>query len=151
MQDIITKIVENYNRQIELYNDMADLARQQLDSLEARLDGTSENTNLAQVLINRQQILGKIEELENINKSLRQRTCQKMGIEAFVLSQLKPNLKEEEYQGLQEVLKNMGNILAGIQEIDDNNQQLMNKALTTNRKRAVTADQARDAYNQNKK
>ncbi|MDD3852710.1 MAG: hypothetical protein PHD40_03555 [Syntrophomonadaceae bacterium] len=151
MQDIITKIVENYNRQIELYNDMADLARQQLDSLEARLDGTSENTNLAQVLINRQQILGKIEELENINKSLRQRTCQKMGIEAFVLSQLKPNLKEEEYQGLQEVLKNMGSILVGIQEIDDKNQQLMNRTLVSSRKRGVTDNQARNAYNQNKK
>lgn len=151
MQDIITAIVDNYNRQIELYNDMADLARQQLDILEARLNGTSENTNLAQTLINRQQLLEKIAELDIINKSLQTQTCQRMGIEAFVLSQLKPGLKEEEYQGLQEVLKNIGSILAGIQEIDDNNQQLMNKALTTNRKRAVTADQARNAYNQNKK
>ncbi|NLT21251.1 MAG: hypothetical protein GXY16_09685 [Syntrophomonadaceae bacterium] len=151
MQDIITAIVDNYNRQIELYNDMADLARQQLNILEARLNGTSENTNLAQTLINRQQLLEKIAELDTINKSLQQQACQQMGIEAFVLSRLKPGLKEDEYQSLQEVLKNMGNILAGIQEIDDNNQQLMNKALTTNRKRAVTADQARDAYNQNKK
>lgn len=151
MQDIITAIVDNYNRQIELYNDMADLARQQLNILEARLNGSSENTNLAQTLINRQQLLEKIAELDTINKSLQQQACQQMGIEAFVLSRLKPGLKEDEYQSLQEVLKNMGNILAGIQEIDDNNQQLMNKALTTNRKRAVTADQARDAYNQNKK
>jgi|GEM_PF-2462417 len=151
MQDIITAIVDNYNKQIELYNDMVNLARQQLNVLESRLNGTSENTNLAETLINRQQLLGKIEELEKINKSLQQQTCQRMGIEAFVLSQLRAGLKAEEYENLQEVLKNMGSILTRIQEIDDNNQRLMNRTLVVNRKRAITADQARNAYNQNKK
>ncbi|MGI5880078.1 MAG: flagellar export chaperone FlgN [Syntrophomonadaceae bacterium] len=151
MQDIILAVVDNYNKQIELYNEMADLARQQLNVLEARLNGTAENTNLAQILIERQQLLEKIEELEEINKSLKQRACQQMGIEAFVLSRLKPGLNEEEYDSLQEVLINVGSLLTSIQEIDDKNQRLMNRTLVVNRKRTVTADQARNAYNQNKK
>jgi len=114
-EELYAAILDNYNNQYNLYQQMADWSRQQHDLLEKN---DWEEDRLNQVLEKRKAINDEIDILSQQNRQARDEFTSSLGLDEFVLSSLEKHLETCQYQSLQEVLMSLGKLLSEISEID---------------------------------
>lgn len=146
----IDSIIENFRRQLDLYNTMYELSLNQLNALQA---GSSvQSKELKQILARRQELIKEISNLNKANISLREEVKDSLGIADFVFSQLKNNIDDRQFQFLQEVITGIEKILVLITESDNISETLMRQSLKSPNRPVPrgTKAQAVQAYNENK-
>ncbi|PKM76226.1 MAG: hypothetical protein CVU90_13340 [Firmicutes bacterium HGW-Firmicutes-15] len=126
IKELIEEILRNFYKQQELYRQMADWSRQQLDLLEQE-DWAGESLNL--LLEQRQGIIAEIDVLSKQNRQSQQQVTSSLDLDEFVLSSLEKNLEAPQYQALQDALNALGNLLAEISEMDRQSNNLIRKKL----------------------
>ncbi len=125
-KELIEEILQNFYKQQELYRQMAEWSRQQLDLLEQE-DWVGESLN--RLLEQRQGIIAEIDVLSKQNRQVQQKVTSSLGLDEFVLSSLENNLVADQYQALQDALKALSNILADISEMDRQSNNLIRKKI----------------------
>ncbi len=143
MSDIVDKIIENFAEQHQLYSQMCELARQQLDILEGQ-PAPSESERIQELLSQRQEILASIMLLNDDNKQYQVQAIEQTGIKHFVLSELKDCIEHEQFARLQSRIADLGALLESINSIDKQNQRVMETGIPSGKK--ATSIQAQKAY-----
>lgn len=148
VKGLIEEIIENFNKQQQLYVHTAAISGEQLDLLlnEQWLDKQEELNGL---LIKRQNINVEIDALNSRNKSLQKQVATQLDLQEFILSHLESQIEEEQYKSLREIVSDLGDLLARINEIDEQNHSLIKKKLGPGRVNPQTNHrQAHKAYHQ---
>lgn len=143
---LIGEIAANFQLQQELYLTIADLSAQQLALLK-KDEWLNESDALNDLLDKRKNIVKQIDQLNSHNKLLQAEVERQLGVSEFVLSKLKPKLKEEQYALLSQIVVGLGDLLADITNMDEQSQLLI-KRKTGISKTSIhsSSQQAKNAY-----
>lgn len=148
MDSNLSQITDNFGRQRDLYSIMLDLAGKQFNLLnEQGQSPGSEGVN--QVLAQRQELLEVIIKLNQENKDLQGRAVEELGLERFVLSEVRKHMDATSFSQLQSRLAELGRLLESINNMDKQNQRLMEKKtmnMPDSTLEKTTTEKARQAY-----
>lgn len=148
IKQIVNRISENFCSQKELYDNMAVLAREQMELLENN-QGVVNPAGLSEILAQRQALLNNIRQLSQENKALQEKARQELNVDKFVLTKIEGKVDGELFKTLKAVLKEMENILEYINETDKKTQYFMFKQLNHENSRPGSSNQqAQKAYQQ---
>lgn len=102
------------------------------------------------ILDRRQQIMNNIITLNETSRKLQQVVAGEIKLEAFTLSNLRDKVSLEEFQQLQSLINNLGQVLSSINEIDSQSQAIMAELKTGPAAPSLPANpvQAARAYQQ---
>lgn len=148
IQMLMEEIIDNFNKQQQLYLQINDLSGKQFDLLadEQWLDKQEE---LNELLQKRQIVNKEIDVLNSHNKFLQEQVTIQLDLSEFVLSRLESKLAEVQYKSLREAVAGLSNILAKINKTDEQNQILIKKKAGPDRANPpVNRQNAQDAYHQ---
>jgi hypothetical protein len=127
---------------------MLDLAGKQWNLLNEQ--GQSPGSDgVHQVLVQRQELLEVIVKLNLENKDLQARAVEELGLERFVLSEVRKHMDASSFGRLQSRLAELGRLLESINNMDKQNQRLMEKKTLNTPETPVektTDEKARQAY-----
>lgn len=147
-QKLMAEIIENFHKQQQLYLHIADLSCKQL-SLLSEDHWLAKQEGLNDLLKKRQTVNKEIDVLNSHNKSLQKQITEQLGLPEFVLSRLESKLEAEQYESLSDVITGLGDILAKINAIDEQNHILIKKQAGTSQvKPQSNRQQAQNAYQQ---
>ncbi|HOQ10412.1 MAG TPA: hypothetical protein PLG09_09845 [Syntrophomonadaceae bacterium] len=135
----IADIINNYKEQIDLYQLMLELARQQLELVEKKLPADN-------ILAERHRLMEEINSLNQQNHVWQEAFCQAAGIQAFNLSRIKSMVNSAEIEELSQVLKEIAHVLQQIETVDKNIQDLLNQQLSSRNRPRATLQRAQQAY-----
>ncbi|MEQ8176300.1 MAG: hypothetical protein ABRQ26_14675 [Syntrophomonadaceae bacterium] len=148
MDNDLIQITENFGRQRDLYSIMLDLAGKQWNLLNEQGQNPSSN-EVHQVLVQRQELLEVIVKLNQENKDLQSRAVEELGLERFVLSEVRKHMDATSFSRLQSRLAELGRLLDSINNMDKQNQRLMEKKTLNSPGQSLekaTSEKARQAY-----
>ena len=145
---LIEDIIDNYNKQQQLYERIAALSCAQLNLLSEE-NWLGKQDELNDLLKKRQQINEEIDILNSQNKILQEQVIRQTGISEFALSHLESQLEVVQHKSLSDVVAGLGDILANISKIDEQNHVLMKKKAGPSQiKPKTNSQQAQNAYKQ---
>lgn len=145
---LIEDIIDNYKQQQQLYERIADFSCAQLNLLSEE-NWLSKQDELNDLLKKRQLINEEIDILNSQNKIFQEQVIMQTGIPEFALSHLERQLEEVQYKSLSDVVTGLGDILANISKIDEQNHILIKKQAGTSQvKPQSNRQQAQNAYQQ---
>jgi len=145
---LIEDIIDNYNKQLQLYERIAALSCAQLNLL-SEDNWLDKQDELNDLLKKRQLINEEIDILNSQNKIFQEQVIMQTGIPEFALSHLERQLEEVQYKSLSDVVTGLGDILANISKIDEQNHILIKKKAGPSRIESRTSSQqAQNAYKQ---
>lgn len=119
---VIKEIIYNFEEQLSLYQQMAELSCSQLSCLKEPSSSTRE---LHRILDERQQLIQTVGTLNKANRHLQQVVVRESNLEEFTLSQIQEKIGTEEFKKLRTVVNRLGEILLSINESDAQSQSLM--------------------------
>lgn len=122
VKQIIREIADNFHRQLNLYERMAELSSAQLHCLEKQPVMSGE---LQDIMSQRQSLMEEISSLNEINRACQQQAVTHLNIDDFVLGKLRGSIEAHDYEQLKNVVGSLGLILEKINEMDRQNQLLM--------------------------
>jgi len=125
-EELYNQIFNNFGQQQELYVKMSDWSRQELDLLE---QDDWDGDRLNNLLEERQGIINEIDALGRLNKQLQEQVTLNLGLGEFMLSSLESHLKSQQFQALQELLRDLGQLLVHISEMDQQSHLLIKKRI----------------------
>lgn len=139
----VNNLQENLNRQIEMYQQLLAIVRQQLIAI-------GESGAMESWLAQRQNLMNQIESIQSEARSIESELAEEFGLPNFNLRGLDGNLSGEQYNPLAKSYARLGWVLSEIVAVDIEFEEAMrNKiaALTTSApKPAPSGQQAIDAY-----
>ena len=141
----IVDIMNNYRQQIELYQHMLKLARQQLKLVEDKSPSAEE------ILTERHRLMDDISSLNKQNQMWQDNFCQSMEIEAFNLSHLSKVVDVAVVKEMDQLLKDLGLVLQDIEVVDRSIQEHLNQRLSPRNRPRVTHNKAQQAYQKGSK
>jgi hypothetical protein len=145
---LINKIIDNFQKQHRLCEEMAVYAREQLEWLK-KSDKVQVTAQVMEVMVKRQKLLEDLQVIDAENKNLQEQVLNQFNIDEFTLSSLKPILEAVQYDELKQAVGRLGAILGTISEVDDKNQLLMRANLAAkNKGKKVSNQQADNMYKQ---
>lgn len=145
-EKMIQDIIDNFQEQIRLYLEVAELSQQQLD-LVSKKDCLDETEQLNILLEQRQQVGITIESLNGDNQSWQHLVSQQLGIPNFILSTLQPHISVIQYEKLETVLTQLADLLSQIACLDEKSQQLLkSKSGSRMAKQHKSTQQVKNAY-----
>lgn len=148
MDSNLIQITENFSRQRDLYSIMLDLAGKQWNLMNEQ--GQSPGSDgVHQVLVQRQELLEVIVKLNQENKDLQFKAARELGLERFVLSEVRKHMDATSFNRLQRQLSELGQLLDSINNMDKQNQRLMEKKALNSPEPSLektTSEKARQAY-----
>lgn len=147
MDSNLSQITDNFGRQRDLYSIMLDLAGKQWNLLNEPGQGPSSD-GVHQVLVQRQELLEVIVKLNQENRDLQARAVEELGLERFVLGEVRKHMDASSFNRLQNRLAELGQLLESINNMDKQNQRLMEKK-TLNPQTPLektTSEKAKQAY-----
>lgn len=148
IQRLMEEIIDNFNKQQQLYIKIDDLSGEQLDLL-ADEQWLNKQEQLNELLQKRQIINKEIDVLNSHNKSLQEQVTMQLNLQEFVLSRLESKLEEAQYKSLRQVVAELGDILAKINKTDEQNQIFIKKKAGPDRVNPqANPQQAQNAYHQ---
>lgn len=124
----INEIIDNFDRQYQLYMDMARLSREQLVLLEER-NKKFACEDLHDLLAKRQGLMEDIERLSVKSRELQQKISGELNIDKFVLSKMREKISEDQYQKLESAVLKLEEVLKFIDRTDKRNLQLMQQKM----------------------
>jgi predicted XRE-type DNA-binding protein len=145
MNSIIVDIMNNYQQQIELYEHMLELARQQLKLVEEKSPSAED------ILAERHDLMDDISSLNKQNQAQQETLCQSMGIESFSLSHLSKVLDAVLVEEMGLLLKDLGRVLQQIEVVDQSIQEHLNQQLSYRNRPRATHSSAQQAYQKGSK
>ncbi len=145
VKQIIREIVDNFQKQLDLYEKMAELSSAQLICLEKNRAMSGE---LRDIMSKRQALMEDISSLNEKNRACQQQAVQQLDINEFVLSKLQGLIDGADHEQLRDTVSRLGSILEAINEMDRKNQLLMVEVNTSKAGGESKASnrQASDAY-----
>lgn len=150
--EALNQIINNFDLQARLYGKMVKLAQAQLEHLK-------DNTYSAcidevnRILTERKVVLTKLTPLNDENKKLQQEVLDELGIERFIIKNLKGHLPEDQFTRLKTAVNGVEKLLAAIDKADRESEQIMRRSLPgkSTGESAESHKRATQAYNQAKK
>ncbi|HWQ73806.1 MAG TPA: hypothetical protein VN441_00700, partial [Syntrophomonas sp.] len=113
MDSNLSQITDNFGRQRDLYSIMLDLAGKQWNLLNE--PGQSPGSDgVHQVLVQRQELLEVIVKLNQENRDLQARAVEELGLERFVLGEVRKHMDASSFNQLQNRLAELGQLLESI-------------------------------------
>ncbi len=145
VKQIIREIIDNFHKQLSLYQKMSELSSAQLNCLEKK---QAMSGKLKDIMYKRQALMEDISSLNEKNRASQQQAVQRLNIGEFVLSKLQGQIEAEDYEQLGDIVNRLGSILEVIDEMDRKNQLLMMEVNTNQAGGEIKASskQASDAY-----
>ncbi len=145
-QILIQDIVDNFNKQEQLYLIIAELAAKQLGVLEHG-DWLDKPDKLNDILEKRKNLVAEINVLNANNQSLQSEVKKQLEITDFVLSALEPQLEEKQYQLLSQSVVDLGDLLAEISRVDQQSHLLIKRKAGFSKTEVPTnSQQVKNAY-----
>jgi len=141
----IVNIINNYQRQIEMYEHMLELAQQQLKLVE------DQSPSAGEILAERHRLMDDISSLNKQNQVWQETLCQSMGIESFSLSHLSKVVDAVVVEEMGQLLKDLGLILQKIEVVDKSIQDHLNQQLSLRNRPRATHNSAQQAYQKGSK
>ncbi len=146
--DLIQDIIEKYSLQLTLYQQMVVLSLEQTALLESESPINS-SIHLKELIQQRQELMNEISMINEKARGLQVQISQALNVKAFNFTELKPRIKTDEFQALQQALAQIAEILKVISQNDLKNQTLMRQATTgANTQPRANNQQASNAYRQ---
>jgi len=143
-EELYNQVLNNFSQQHQLYLKMSDWSRQQLDLLE---QDDWDGDTLNRLLEERQAIINEIDVLGGQNKQLKEQVTLDLGLGEFILSSLESHLKSQQFQELQALLKDLGQLLACISEMDQQSHLLIKKRIASRKNASKTENRlVQNAY-----
>ena len=136
----IGDIIKNYRQQIDMYEHMLELAKQQLKLVEDRSPSAEE------ILAERHRLIDDISSLNKQNQVWQDSVCQSMGIESFSLSYLGTAVNAVVVEEMGQLLKDLGQVLQQIKVVDQSIQEHLNQQLSPRNRPRATHNSAQQAY-----
>ncbi|MBC7075749.1 MAG: flagellar export chaperone FlgN [Syntrophomonadaceae bacterium] len=124
----ISEIIDNFDRQYQLYMDMARLSREQLDLLEEK-NKKFVCEDLHDLLAKRQGLMEDIGRLSVRSRELQQKISGELNIDKFVLSKVQGKIGEDQYRKLESAVLKLEEVLKFIDRTDKRNLQLMQQKM----------------------
>jgi len=124
----ISEIIDNFDRQYQLYMDMARLSREQLDLLEEK-NKKFVCEDLHDLLAKRQGLMEDIGRLNVRSRELQQKISGELNIDKFVLSKMQGKISEDQYRKLESAVLKLEEVLKFIDRTDKRNLQLMQQKM----------------------
>lgn len=146
---LIEQLLENFAQQRLFYEEMVELAHDQNKALEEKEAVINENV-LTALLGSRLDLMEKLDHLNQDNRALQQKLLAELGMQEFVMSQLKGKIPLDQWQRLQEVLAYLGQLLQEIAETDAVSQKELQQLIRQRERigRQVPVQHASSAYQQ---
>ncbi len=146
-EKLISDIINNFRRQQQFYMQMNQLSKNELDLLQKEWNGDTEKLN--RILEERTRLIPLIDDLNRVNREYQEQVKKLLGLEGFLLSQLKPVVAETQYRGLEEILIALSGLLAEIEALDQQSKELIDKQLGSKKLKArINPGYAQQQYNQ---
>lgn len=142
---LVNKITSNFQLQVELYREMQQESRNQLDILQS----SSASLDIGPILERRHHLLSRLDSLAMANRNLQQQFLEHSGLEEFNLSGLQSCLADQEWLVLKEIITELAQVLREITLCDKQSQGLMTlrgAGAVGKKTAAVDHNQARQAY-----
>lgn len=146
---LFEQLLENFAQQRLLYEEMVELARDQNKALQKKETVSNENV-LTVLLGSRLNLMENLDHLNQENRALQQKLLAGLGMQEFVMSQLKGKIPSDQWQRLQEVLAYLGKLLQEIAETDAVSQKELQQLIRQRERtgRQVPVQHASSAYQQ---
>jgi len=135
----IADIINNYKQQIDLYNHMLWLARQQLEMAENR-------SPMDKVLAERHRLMDDISSLNKRNQVWQESICRSMGMESFTVKNLQTAADGAVVEEMSQVLKEISQVLQQIEAVDQKIQEILNQQISPRNRPRATQQRAQQAY-----
>lgn len=119
---LLSKIVDNYRVQFNLYNQMLDLSVKQVNLLKENLENID---NLHSLLSARKTLMDDIINLNRENKSLQKQLISELGINEFVINKLEGLVDQQILKELDKIITDISSVLNKINENDKLNEALI--------------------------
>lgn len=147
--NIMEKLLANFDRQRIIYEQMEDMAREQ-GALVNGIGEPSAEEGLMVFVRRRMQLMEEIESLSGESRALQNELITDLGLDEFVLTRLKGLVPTEQWESLRDQLANLGRLLQSIADLDAESQEHLSQLIQQREKRArqVPVNRVRSAYQQ---
>ncbi|MFY9175321.1 MAG: flagellar export chaperone FlgN [Peptococcia bacterium] len=139
---VLQRIAQGYEEQFPHYEAMLKLALEQ----ETELQKEELDIDLLVEIINkRQEIIDLIEEQSANMNQLKEEVCKTLGIERFVLSEIKEKVDSQGIQELDQVVGELSQLLQKIRALDQKNEEMLRQRINETKAKLTAVQNTKKA------